>query len=103
MPRQRPRRDDCEADIILALKAAGWSVQQIDSKDVPDLILGKFGLNLLMEVLGTAKLKKNRERGGLTEGQQKWHREWRGSVLTARTVPEALEKAEGALHRAGIL
>ena len=95
--RRAARRDGNEPPIVHGLEMAGWSVRRVDEEDFPDLVLAKYGINLLMEVIGDEKFKKNRTRAGLTEGQHSFHQSWQGTVLTARSLPEALEKAEGAL------
>ncbi len=97
--RQAARRDDNEEAIIHALQLAGWVVQKINDEDVPDLVLSKDQHSILMEIIGASKWKNNRQREGLTKGQEAWHRAHQAPVLTARTVPEALEKAARELRR----
>lgn len=75
------RRDTSEAGIIAALKAHGFSVQQLSGKDIPDLLIGKWGVTKVAEVkTGKAKLE---------EGQANWWAEWNGNpLILLRTVDD---------------
>lgn len=92
--RRAAKRDTSEAPIVAFLRAAGWSVLQLSVKDGPDILCGKFGVNVLLEVK-TGK-------GKLRPGQVKWGQDWQGDPpYVIRTVEEAaaLTKAINKLRR----
>ena len=91
MPRWAARRDENEPEIIEALKAAGWGVFQVDARGFPDLVVAKGDRTHLIEVIGDAKWKNNRARGGLNPLQAEFHLAWPGTIHIVRTVEEALE------------
>lgn len=87
MPKYAARRDANESEIIAALIAAGYSVAQINARDVPDLIVGGIMAdgqpgNLLMEVKDSG--------GKLSDGQRRFHADWRGPIVVVRSVEDAL-------------
>jgi hypothetical protein len=78
------RTDAIQADIIAALRAVGATVQDLHlvGRDCPDIICGFQGNNYLMEVKSNI--------GHLSEGQRRWHADWRGRVWVVRSVDDAL-------------
>ena len=80
--RRAARRDLNERAIVMALEKAGCSVIRISQPGVPDLLVGRYGRNMLLEV-------KSRD-GTLTEDQEQWHARWRGQVAIVRDELEAL-------------
>ena len=80
--RTKAKRDANESDIIDALRSIGATVQPISETNVPDLLVGFRGVNLLMEV----KIPK----GKLSTGQKSWHDTWEGQRAVVRSVDEAL-------------
>lgn len=78
------RRDASEPDIIKALRACGFSVQQLSGTDVPDLLIGKHGVTRVVEV-------KTGKRA-LEEGQRDWWANWRGNGLIVLRTVEDVEK-----------
>lgn len=70
-----------------ALRTAGCSVQSLASvgEGAPDILVGRAGLNYLLEVKTTAKASK------LNVTQEMWHRLWRGTVTVVRSPEEALQ------------
>ena len=87
MARRAARRDANEREIIDALREVGATVQPLDIKGVPDLLVGFAGRNLLMEVKDGSKPPSARR---LTSDQVKWHREWGGLVHVVNNVNEAM-------------
>lgn len=84
-----PVHNDSNArDIVKVLRAAGCSVEWIASAGervpgVPDLLVGKSGRAMLMEVKAP--------KGKLSEAQSKWMAAWRGCpIAIVRTAQEAL-------------
>ena len=82
MPKYAAKRDTNERPIIEALEAIGCTVFQLNHKDIPDLLVGKHGRNILIEVKD--------KHGKLSEGQREWHLHWQGQCAVARSVEEAL-------------
>lgn len=86
MRRYAARKDSVHGAIVEALRAAGASVQVLDAKDVPDLLVGYRGHNILIEVkTATTNTKKDgytrRTRGKLSDGQRAWAAAWRGDAV----------------------
>jgi hypothetical protein len=92
--RRAAKRDAVEAEIVDTLRACGWSIHYMSARNAPDLLAGKHGLNLLIEVKsGTKKLRP---------GQADWHRDWRGGTpYVLRSVADALtlNRAAGKAKR----
>lgn len=82
IPRRAQRRDANEPAIIEALQAVGCTVEQLSLEDGPDLLVGRLGLNYLLEVKRPAE--------DLSDGQGDWHRDWNGQRATVHTPSEAL-------------
>lgn len=82
--RRAAKTDLNQPEIVAALRAVGCSVQILAAvgQGCPDLLVGTYGVNLLIEVKGP--------RGTLTKDQVPWHEGWRGQVAVVRTVDEAL-------------
>lgn len=86
------RRDANEGPIVSALVDAGFAVQKLSGKDIPDLLVGKNGVNILIEV-------KNPETyGKATEGQSDWHDNWPGQSAIVETPEEAVRVANETLR-----
>ena len=90
--RQASRRDENEREIIDIFRAYGWTVYQISAEDFPDLVCGHHGINVLVEVIGKAKLAKYPPHG-LSPGQWEFHRDWPGPIFAVRSAAEAHEIA----------
>ncbi len=75
------RRDGNESLLVIALRAAGASVEYLSGPGVPDLLVGYRGRNYLFEV--------KTARGKLKPGQKLWIEKWRGDVpFTVRDIEE---------------
>lgn len=101
MPRYPRRRDAAERGIIAALREAGASVEQLDGKGLPDLLVGFEGRTFLMEVkdpvMGATNNREARTGRkptndlGLRDTQASWWTWWRGAPPVIVTTPlEAL-------------
>lgn len=88
--RRAARVDANHTEIVAALRAAGCSVSSIASVGggLPDLVVGRAGMNYLLEVKDGAKSPSARR---LTGDELVWHENWRGSVETVYSVQDALE------------
>lgn len=105
--RSARRRDDNEPQIVAALYAVGASVQRLNEKGAPDLMIGFRGRLLLLEVkrVGEERRVVHRGRGnklegplaGLTPDQREWWAMWKGPApVIVQSVDEAL-RAIGAV------
>ncbi len=84
--------DENQAALVSQLRQLGVSVQSMAGvgNGAPDLVVGWKGSNHLFEVKDGRKIPSKRV---LTEAEQVWHRDWRGTVH----VVECLEDALGVL------
>ena len=93
--RYSAKRDDNEAQIVDALEACGATVQRLDAKGVPDLLVGYRNQNLLMEVkahgdtLPTIVFVGADKR--LTHRQREWLSKWNGQWTIVSTPNEAMK------------
>lgn len=109
--RYAAHRDKAEPAIIRALEAVGATVEQLDKRDVPDLLVGYRGQTFILEVKspeevrvckdvrkdGTLQLRREAA-GELTDGQAKWMARWRGKKPVVVRTPEEALRAIGALR-----
>lgn len=88
--RRAARVDDNQGEIVAALRAAGCSVTSLASvgKGCPDLVVGRNGVNYLLEVKDGKKPPSKRR---LTDDEKTWHNAWRGHVAIVNSVEEALQ------------
>lgn len=88
--RRAARVDANHAEIVAALRAAGCSVSSIAAVGggLPDLLVGRSGMNYLLEVKDGSKSPSARR---LTKDEQEWHDVWRGVVHTVYSVQDALK------------
>jgi Holliday junction resolvase len=95
--RRQNRRDLNQKRLAAELRQCGFSVADTSrvGDDFPDLVVGKNGIDRLVEVKSGKKV--NHRAQELSEGQQKFAREWRGAkVIHAWTLDDVLiEFAKG--------
>jgi hypothetical protein len=94
--RRAAKIDANQTQVVLALQAAGATVQSLAAvgQGVPDLLVGFQGKTLLMEVKDGQKPPSARR---LTEDQLKWHGAWRGGPLAV------VDGVDAALRVLGVL
>lgn len=87
--RRRAKVDDNQSEIVAALRAAGCSVTSLASigKGCPDIVVGRGGVNYLMEIKDGNKPPSKRR---LTKDEQEWHATWNGHVAIVESVEDAL-------------
>jgi len=87
--RRRAKVDSNQSDIVKALRGVGCSVQSLAAigKGCPDLLVGRTGLNWLMEVKVGSRPPSERR---LTPLEIKWAAEWGGEVHIVLSPAEAL-------------
>jgi len=76
--------DENQSEIVEAFRRFGFTVHCLHTvgRGVPDLLCGKYGINLLVEV----KTMK----GELTPDQKHWHSKWRGDIHIVRNVDDVM-------------
>jgi hypothetical protein len=94
--RRAAKIDANQTQVVLALQAAGATVQSLAAvgQGVPDLLVGFQGKTLLMEVKDGQKPPSARR---LTEDQLKWHGVWRGGPLAVVDGVDAALRALGVI------
>jgi len=100
--RRAARIDPNHVEIVLALRAAGVSVQTLarEGNGVPDLLCGWRGENHLLEVKPPPGPKGGESRGQLNPRQRQWHQAWRGRVHVVRSIDDALDAIGARRNRA---
>ena len=78
--RRRAKVDANQAEIVRALRQAGATVQSLAEigAGCPDLLVGRAGKTLLIEVKDSAQPPSKRQ---LTDDQSRWHGAWCGGAL----------------------
>ncbi len=81
--------DANQPDIVKSLRAAGASVTILSGvgHGVPDLLIGIRNVTTVFEIKDGSKVPSRRK---LTDDEQKWHAEWRGSKYIVESVEQAL-------------
>jgi hypothetical protein len=84
-PSRANKIDANQAAIIEALEKTGATVQTLGAvgNGCPDLLVGRLGLNLLLECKVGAE--------DLNDGQREWHSRWHGQVVVVRDEYEAMK------------
>jgi len=87
--RRAARTDDNQTQIVEALRSIGATVQILSAvgKGCPDLLVGIFCKNFLLEIKDGAKPKSAQ---GLTAHEAIWINEWKGKVAVVSNVDEAI-------------
>ena len=87
--RRAAKVDSNQPEIVAALRGVGCTVQHLHTigKGCPDILVGKNGANILMEIKDGSLPPSAR---GLTDDEANWHQTWRGQVCTVNSIEEAL-------------
>lgn len=87
--RRAARIDANQPEIVKALRQAGATVYPLHmvGDDFPDLIVGHFGVNVLVEVKDGSKAPSKRQ---LSKGQKDFRDTWNGPVVLVQDVEGAL-------------
>ena len=82
-------KDRNHGEVVRAFRACGASVEvhEPTTAGAPDLIVGLFGHNLLVEVKDGAKVPSAQR---LSASQLEWHQSWRGRVDVVRSVDDVM-------------
>jgi len=95
--RRAARTDANQTQVIIALRAAGATVQNLSAvgDGVPDLLVGYKGVTYLLEVKDGNKVPSKRM---LTPDQIEWHERWLGGTLAVVEHPDAALRLIGAIN-----
>lgn len=94
--RRAAKVDDNHGLVVRALRAAGWQVESLAplGRGIPDLLVAKAGLNMLLEVKDGRKPPSARV---LTLAESRFFGRWPGAKAIVESPEEAIEKAEAGL------
>lgn len=84
------RTDDNQTKVVKALRQCGFSVAitSMVGKGFVDLVIGKNGVNLLVELKDGEKPPSARK---LSEDEELFHAAWRGKVIVANNIDDILK------------
>ena len=87
--RRRAKVDDNHSAVVSALRQCGFTVQSLASvgSGCPDLLVGKNGVNVLLEIKDGHKIESKRK---LTDDERVWIANWRGQVGVVEFPAEAV-------------
>jgi len=87
--RKAARVDANQADIIKAARRLGATVTDTSrvGQGFPDIVVGIFGINLLIEIKDGDKPPSKRK---LTDDQVVWHKAWNGSSYVINSADEMI-------------
>lgn len=88
--RRAAKADDNQPQIVQAFRRLGFSVQHLHTvgKGCPDILIGRAGLNFLIEIKDGSKCESKRK---LTKDEQDFFKIWRGQVCVIESVEQAIE------------
>lgn len=88
--RIRGRVDDNQEAIVKKFRGAGYSVAITSSlgNGFPDLVVGKHGVNILVEVKDGSKSPSKRK---LTDDEYTFHQTWRGAACVIESEEDVEE------------
>lgn len=97
--RRAAKIDANQTEIVKVLRQMGCTVQPLHTvgDGCPDLLVGAFGVTLLMEIKDGAKVPSARR---LTEDQIIWHGKWTGGPLSIVTDIDGAVRAVNACRLA---
>lgn len=87
---QAKRIDANQNNIVESLRKIGCSVAitSMLGKGFPDIIVGRIGLNFMLEIKDGEKPPSQRK---LTPDEQKFHEAWKGQIAVVNDLEEALK------------
>ena len=93
--RRAAKVDDNQSKIVKAFRRMGWSVAPTHQlgKGFPDIVIGKSGVNLLIEIKDGDKVPSKRK---LTPDEEEFHAKWRGQIAIVESIDDviALDKKQ---------
>jgi Holliday junction resolvase len=97
--RRAAKTDANQAEIVAAFRRLGWSVASLHrvGDGVPDLLVARGGINVLVEVKDGAKVPSARK---LTPEQVEFFVSWRGRIEIVKTVDDVIALLQESRHGA---
>lgn len=94
MAHRAAKVDANQKEIVEALRSIGATVQHLHAvaQGCPDLLVGRQGVNYLLEIKDGAKPPSGRK---LTPDQVTWHSIWQGAAVVVKSVDEAIAAVGG--------
>lgn len=91
MRRRAAKVDVNQKEIVSGLRQCGFSVSITSAlgDGFVDIVVGKWGLNFLVEIKDGKKPPSAKK---LTTDEQKFHKEWKGSVMVGESLEDILNK-----------
>ena len=88
--RRNAKADDNQPQIVKAFRQLGYSVAHTHTigKGFPDIVIGRDGVNTLVEIKDGLKTKSQRQ---LTPDEKEFHEAWRGTVVIIESVEDVIE------------
>lgn len=85
---RRRRTDKNQQSVVRELRQLGFSVQILSDVGlgVPDLLLGRFEFNFLVELKSGKKW--------MTDDEKLWHSNWKGHVIVASSTQEIIDQID---------
>lgn len=87
--RRAARTDDNQKEIVSTFRQLGCSVETTHTlgSGFPDIVVGCFGFNLLVEIKDGAKPPSKRK---LTPDEERWHQLWTGQIDIVESSDDVL-------------
>jgi hypothetical protein len=94
MAHRAAKVDANQKEIVEALRSIGATVQHLHAvaQGCPDLLVGRQGVNYLLEIKDGAKPPSARK---LTPDQVAWHSIWQGAAVVVNSIDEAIVAVGG--------
>jgi len=91
--RRRGRTDANQTEIVKVFRKLGFSVAvtSMIGQGFPDIIIGKHKCNWLIEIKDGKKVLSQRD---LTDDEEKFISNWKGSVFLVETIEQAIALAK---------
>ena len=88
--RRAAKADDNQPQIVKAFRQLGFSVAHTHTigKGFPDIIVGRNGMNTLVEIKDGAKVKSQKQ---LTADEKEFHESWRGTIIIIESIEQVIE------------
>jgi len=98
MARRAARVDVNQPEIVATLREAGYSVTptHMVGNGFPDIVVGRNGYNWLVEIKDGDKPPSAQK---LTDDEEKWHLNWRGTAIVANSAEDLLDQINADIHR----
>ena len=87
--RRNAKADDNQPQIVKAFRQLGYSVAHTHTigKGFPDIVIGRDGVNTLVEIKDGLKTKSQRQ---LTPDEKEFHEAWQGKVVIIESIEDVI-------------